>query len=246
MLRAFRRHFGISAPQLRVRTHLAWPYRFLIWTAALSLVAGMIWSGFDLGRFLAGFDSSAAQRERNQLQQQVTALRSENAELQKRNVALESELQIAQGAQAMLSKQTFALQAENTQIKEDLVFLQRLLADAGKEGAPSIQRMQVQREANDAYRFRVLVVNGGKARDEFAGHLQLQVSLDQAGRRTVLTLPDDQPSGDLAMGVAFKYYQSVEGTFNVPPGSLVKSVQARLFESGGKTPRATQTLNVPS
>jgi hypothetical protein len=247
MLRDFRRHFGISAPRLRVRTHLAWPWRITIWLGALTLVALMIWSGFDFGRILAGFDSSAAHRERSQLQKEVTALRADNALLQKSTVALESELQIAKGAQSTLSKQTLALQAENTQIKEDLVFLQRLLADAGKEGAPSIQRIQVRRETSDAYRYRVLVVNGGNAGDGFAGKLQLQVNLVVPdGQRSMLTLPDDQPSGSSPMTLSFKYYQSVEGTFSVPPGSQVKSVQARLFEAGKSAPRATQTLNVIS
>jgi hypothetical protein len=247
MLREFKRHFGISAPRLRVRTHLAWPWRITIWFGVLTLVALMIWSGFDFGRILAGFDSSAAERERASLQKEVVLLRTENAELQTRTVTLESELQIAKGAQSTLSRQTLALQAENTQTKEDLVFLQRLLADTGKEGAPSIQRLQVQREASDDYRYRILVVNGGNAGDEFAGKLQLQVNLVMRdGQRRMLTLPDDQPSGASPLAVSFKYYQSVEGTFSVPPGGQVKSVQARLFESGKSTPCVTQTLNVIS
>jgi len=245
-LREFRRHFGISAPQLRVHTHFAWPWRVTIWLGTFTLVAAMIWWGFDLGRILAGFDSSIAEREQSQLQQAVSALRNDNALLRKQTVALESELQIAKGAQASLTKRALSLQAENTQLKEDLVFLRRLTADPGKQSTPSIQRIQVEREASDAYRFRVMVVNGSRAGDQFAGRLQLQVSLVQDGRRSVLTLPDDQPSDSLAMSLGFKYYQSVEGTFSVPPGSEVRSVQARLFESGKASPRATQTFNVTS
>jgi hypothetical protein len=247
MLREFRRHFGISAPRLRVRAHLALPWRMAVWAIGLGLVAAMIWWGFDLGRILAGFDRSAAERERSQLMREVERLKSENDALQKRLVGLESELQIAKGAQGTLSRQALALQAENTQIKEDLVFLQRLVADAGKEGAPSIQRIQVSRESSDAYRFRVLVVSGGNGGDEFDGKLQLQVSLVQDnGHRTLLTLPEDQPARNLPMTLSFKYYQAVEGSFSVPPGSQVKSVQARLFESGKAAPLATQTLNVIS
>ena len=72
------------------------------------------------------------------------------------------------------------------------------------------------------------------------------MNLVQGGQRSLLTLPDDQPSGGLAMNLAFKYYQSVEGTFSVPPGSQVTSVQARLFEAGKAAPRATQIFNVIS
>ena len=246
MLRGFRRQFGISAPRLRVQIHLSWPWRMTAWVVALSVVGALIWWGFDSGRLFAGIDRSTAEHERTLLHQEVAALRAENSDLRMRSVTLESELQIAKGAQTMLSKQGLGLQAENTQLKEDLVFLQRLMADAGREVAPSIQRVQVQRAATDAYRFRVLVVNGGSPGDEFSGRLQLQVNLVQGGQRSLLTLPDDQPSGGLAMNLAFKYYQSVEGTFSVPPGSQVTSVQARLFEAGKAAPRATQIFNVIS
>jgi hypothetical protein len=246
MLRHFRRHFGISAPRLTVRTHLGWHWRAVIWTTAIVIIAWMIWWGFDFGRFLAGFDSSAAGRERAQLHEEAQTLRVDNESLRTRTIQLESELQVAKGAQATLSKQTLALQSENTQIKQELVFLHRLMAGTSKDGAPLIQRVQVDREAGDTYRYQILLVSGGNSEAEFNGRLQLQVILMQSGQRSTITLPDDQPASKMAMALNFKYYQRVEGTFNVPAGSRVKSVQARLFENGKSEPRAMHTLNLPS
>jgi hypothetical protein len=246
MLRHFRRHFGISAPRLTVRTHLGWHWRAVIWTTAIVVVAGMIWWGFDFGRFLAGFDSSAARGESAQLHAEAQELRADNETLRTRTIQLESELQVAKGAQATLSKQTLALQAENTQIKQELVFLHRLMAGSSKDGAPLIQRVQVEREAADTYRYQVLLVSGSTSEAEFSGRLQLQVNLMQGSHRSTITLPNDQPASKLAMALNFKYYQRVEGTFSVPAGSHVKSVQARLFENGKSEPRALHTLNLPS
>jgi hypothetical protein len=42
----------------------------------------------------------------------------------------------------------------------------------------------------------------------------------------------------------FKYFQRVEGTFKLTPGSVLKGMQVRVFENGAKTPRLTQALNV--
>ena len=51
------------------------------------------------------------------------------------------------GTQASLSKQAHELSAENAQIKEELAFLQQLVADSNKQVGLSIQRLSVEREA---------------------------------------------------------------------------------------------------
>ncbi len=79
---------------------------------------------------------------------------------------------IARGAQSTLSRQTLDLQSENTQIKEELAFLQQLFSDSGKQGAISIQRLSAERASDDSYRFSLLIVRGGKPTDEFSGRLE--------------------------------------------------------------------------
>ena len=44
--------------------------------------------------------------------------------------------------------------------------------------------------------------------------------------------------------VSFKFFQRVEGSFKVPSGAVVKSLQVRVFETGGTTPKLTQTVTV--
>ena len=85
------------------------------------------------------------------------------------------------GAQATLSKQALELMAENTQLKEELSFLQKLVADSNKQGGLSIARLTVERERDDAWHYSVLVVRGGNPRDEFEGALTLQASVQPAG-----------------------------------------------------------------
>lgn len=241
MLRTLRRHFGISAPRLAVRTHVAWPIR-VVWGVALGgLVAGLIWWGYDTGRLFAGFDRSEAAEERARLENQVSGLQEENALLRSRTVQLESELGVVKGAQAVLAAQAQALQKENTQIKEDLVFLQKLFAGSGKELALSIQRLQVDRVSPSDYRVRMLVVYGGRKNEEFSGRAELEVqNLDG---HTVLLLPGHDPSMQGALKLGFKYYQRVEVNFQAPAGAAVKSVQARVFENGNPNPKATQVFS---
>ena len=132
---------------------------------------------------------------------------------------------MASGAQATLSRQAQELAAENAQIKEELAFLQQLVADSNKQVGLSIQRLTVERESDDAWRYRLLLVRGGSPKDEFTGHATMQVTLQPAAgaapglRSDTLSLPDDQPGSGAALMLKFKYYQRVEGTIAVPAGS---------------------------
>ena len=100
---------------------------------------------------------------------------------------------MARGAQASLSKQALELQNENSQIKEELVFLQKLVADSNKQVGLSIQRLVVERERDDAWHYSMLLVRGGSPKDEFDGRVTLQVTVQPAaigGGRAALDDPD--------------------------------------------------------
>ena len=110
----------------------------------------------------------------------------------------------------------------------------------------SIPRLAIERQGDDTWRYSLLIVRGGNPRDEFVGRLVLQATLQSAdagdGTTTHLTLPDDQPETAPVLKLAFKYYQRIEGTFRVPPGVRVTAFEARAFEKGSGSPRASRTV----
>jgi hypothetical protein len=242
--RKLRQTFGISAPRMAVRTHLSWRWKIPAMLVLLVLVVGMWWWGFDFGQFLGGFNRSEIAEKQGKLESEVAQLKEENAKLRARAAQLESDLNITRGAQATLSKQSLELQSENTQIKEELAFLQKLFSDTGKQGTISIERLSAERERDDAYHYSLLVVRGGNPSDEFAGQLTLQAGLLTGGRLAMVALPDDQPDASATLKLKFKYYQRVEGTIRVPPGSQLKTLHARVLELGQSSPRATKSLNI--
>jgi hypothetical protein len=242
--RRLRQTFGISAPRMAVRAHLSWRWKVPALLVLLAIVGGMWWWGFDFGQFLGGFNRSAVEERQARLEGDLAQANEENAKLRVRVSELESDLNVTRGAQTTLSKQALELQNENTQIKEELAFLQKLFSDSGKQGTVSIQRLSAERERDDAYHFSLLVVRGGKPTDDFSGELTLQAGLVSGGRSTTITLPDDQPDAAAALRLKFKYYQRIEGTFRVPPGSQLRTLQARVLESGQSAPKATRSLNL--
>lgn len=231
---------------MAVRTHLPWWGRTLAAAALLGLVAGMWWWGFDFGQIFGGLRHNELQQRLASLEAEAAELRRATAALRERNAQLESDLGIASGNAQALERQLGALTSDNEQLKEEAAFLRELVADTNTKPGLSLPRLSVERQSNDLWRYRLLVVRGGKPKDDFAGHVVLQATLasqdsDGAPMRT-LTLPDDQPETAPALELAFKYYQRVEGTFRVPPGSRVSVLVARAFEGSESTPRASRTV----
>jgi hypothetical protein len=242
--RKLRQTFGISAPRMAVRTHLSWRWKVPALMVLLALVAGMWWWGFDFGQFLGGFNRSAVAETQARLEADLAQAQSENTALRARTSELESELNVTRGTQASLSKQALDLQAENTQIKEELAFLQTLFRDASKQGDVSIQRLTAERERDDAYRYSLLVVRGGNPSSDFSGQLTLQAGVLSGGHAATIALPDDQPESAPTLRLKFKYYQRVEGTIRIPPGGQLKTLQAKVLEAGQASPKATRSLNL--
>ena len=235
---------------MAVRTHLSWPWRAVLGVALVAVVGGMWWWGFDFGQIFGGFNRKEVEGQLGTMQADIARLRTETTELRAKNAWLASELAMKEGSQSTLLKQVAELQGENSQLKEDLLFLQKLVSDSNKQVGLSIQRLAVERVHDDTYRYGMLVARGGNPKGDFEGTVVLQFTLTPgagdggAARPVVLTLPDEQPATAATLKLNFKYYQRVEGAFRAPPGATLRAVTARAYEAGQANPRATRTLNL--
>jgi prepilin-type processing-associated H-X9-DG protein len=135
----------------------------------------------------------------------------------------------AHGA-AAIGRQVKALEQENGRLKEDLAFFENLAAAEGKEAGFTINRLRVEPNGNPGqYRFRLLAAaQGGKKDREFRGSVQLVISLQQEGKSAMMVLPEQNDPARQRFNINFKHFQRVDGTFQVPGGARVTSVEARL------------------
>jgi DNA-binding protein YbaB len=242
LLRKVRRRFGISAPRLTVRTQLAWYWRWLgLLVSAAMVLAVAAWM-YDAGRRFAGFDRSELEQERNDLRAAVSRLEEELASVRAVANAGESRVKVEQSAQAQLAKQAQALEEENRRLKEDLAFFENL-GPAGDR--LSINRFTVQPDVLPGeYRYRLLVLGGGRRERPFQGSLQLVLKLQGAGQGSMIVLPGTASADADSFRLNFKYFQRVEGTFRVPGSGRLQSVQVRVLESGANQARATQSVDL--
>lgn len=241
-----RNKFGISARRVAVRTYVAWYWRGLEILLAVAVVALLIWWGYDMGHSFAGFNRDKANQDLVKWKDLSEKLQQENTSSTSRLTDVERQLQIERIAQSYLAKQVKTLQEENTQLREDLSFLQKLMsADEGKGNSLTIQRFKVERDVLPGeYRYRLLLVQEHRRGQEFRGNVQLIINLLENGKKKVLTLPADTKTIPLTYQLNFKYYQRVEGSFQTSPQAQVKSVQVRIFENGAAQAKLLQTVNI--
>jgi len=238
------RNLSVSAPRVAVRTQLSWPLRAVVVFVLLSLAVAAGFTVYKYGRNLDRPDHRAElmaelERTRDQLAQAV----EERNQIAAVAVQWESRVNVDRAAQEQAQAQLKSLEDENARLKQDLSFFESLLPTPTNSKGILIRSFRVQPDAEpNSLRYRLLVQQRGRPERDFVGAVSLTVSLQQGGRPWVLQLPDPAMPGAGPAPLSFRHYQRVEGTFALPDGAVVLSVQVKI-QSDGET-RAQQTFTM--
>ena len=231
-LRRVKRRSGIAAPRVKVRRHRPWYWR----TARILLMLGVGYGAAYwqfVGRHAVPPDSPAARKIED-----VQALQAKVAHL-------ESQLQVSMAAQGTLAREMAVMQDENVRMKEDAAFYKSILSESGTAGVPRIHSFKLSKGAHPGeYQYQVLLVQSGRHDKMSQGVLQLMLIGTQDGKPVTQHVePEGQSRG---IKINFKYYQRIEGGFNVPAKTVAQSLQANYVEAGGKQSILSQTASFPN
>jgi len=231
-LRTLKQRFGITAPQVAVHTALPWYWRAAWILLMLVLGYGAAYWQF-VGRHTHPFDQVAAQKVAD-----VQAL-------QAKVVHLDSQLQVTAAAQSNLAKEMASMQDENMRMKEEVAFYKSILTEGGTTGVPKIHSVKLSKGARAGeYQYQILLVQSGRHDKVVQGGLQLVLNGSQDGRPLAQHVePAGQQKG---IKVNFKYYQRIEGAFNVPPQTSAETLQVQYVAAGQSQSTLTQMANFPN
>jgi hypothetical protein len=242
-LRRWRGRFGLSARRVAVRTHVPWYWRALATVITLAVALSLAGWIYDAGRRFGGFDRSESEQELRDLRAQIATLQSDLERQRSLADAGESSLQIERTTAQQLSLQVKRLELDNARLREDLALFEGLAqSEGGNQKVVTIHRLRVEADAAGMgrYRYRMLVAApGGKHEQEFNGRLQLTVTMQQAGKVVMMSLPRADAAESAEFRVVFKHFRRIEGVFQVPSGAVVKAVEASMLQGG--TTIATQS-----
>lgn len=245
-LRRLRQRFGISAPRLAIRTHVAWYWRVLVIALVLSLLLGLSAWIYDSGMRLVGVHGGASSQEVLLLKNRVLELDAELAKLRSLVGSGESSLQMERATQKQLSLQVKALEVENASLREDLAFFEGLMpaSAAGDEAGLRIENLRIDATGvSGEYRYRMIVVNGGvKQPKAFDGGLEILARVRQGGKDVMINVTSSLASSQRNFRFEINNFRRVEGVFVLRAEGVIEGVEARLLQDGSVRAKQSVTL----
>lgn len=217
-----------------VRSHLPWPLRWAFAAVMLGFSAAIALWAFEFGKSIAGLDGGA-QQELARLHTELSQLQREHVQAKQLSDTAESLLKTERAAQDRLAQQLRQLEGEKQVLQADLGFFERLLPTSG-DGL-QLRGLQAEAKGPGQLRYQMLVVQNGKPAVEFDGRYEF----------TLVGLLDGkawaQPISGGPRPLRLRLYTRVEGMLEYPGAAVIKTVQARVFDSQGNA-RATQTVKL--
>jgi hypothetical protein len=242
-LKLWMRNLSVSAPRVAVRTQLPWALRAGVLLVAVLIAAAGLAAVYRYARDVGQPDHGTTLAELEDARSQLQRLTAERDRFAAEAVQMENQLRVEHATREGIAVQMKTLEEDNARLRADLAFFESLLPAPAAARGVVIRSFQLQPDIDEAtLRYRLLVQQSGRPDRDFVGTVVLKVSLQQDGRSTVLQLPDAAHPAAGPAPLSFRHYQRVEGSFSVPLGAVVRSVQVTI-SSGGET-RAQQTYSM--
>ena len=138
-----RRRLGISSQRMTVRSHLPWPLRWVLMALVLGLSGALALWAFEFGKGIAGLDSGSKE-ELAKLRAEVQELTTEREKFTSSVNTAESRLKTERSAQTALATQVQTLEAENSKLKDDVRFFERLIPSNASQAELAIRALQLE------------------------------------------------------------------------------------------------------
>ncbi len=195
-----------------------------VWHSRATLVGMVVlalliaWGIFEFGRYRAGFDTLSASQAVDALQLQIEQLKGKQSALREENAVLERSGQIERQAYKQLEGAVTGLQDEILELKEELAFYRGIVSPNDSSKGLKLQDFILNRGTQPRqYHFKVVLTQVLNSGSVARGNLQFEVEGLHQGetRRYTLSQMSDSKEED-GPSFRFKYFQILEGEFMLP------------------------------
>lgn len=190
--------------------------------------AGLIYN-YGLNR--AGFERQSAEQTQQTLQDETRKLRDENHDLQESLARAQRTIQMDQAAYQDLDKSLKASAQEIVKLREELNFYRNIISPADKKSGLRIQNLYIESAgAANQYRYKLVLIQALKHESTIQGRASFEISGVQVGEDVLLKVPS---ANERAIVVNFKYFQDIEGKFELPRNFQPKRIKINITTPGG-------------
>ena len=192
------------------------------------LAAGWI---YNYGLTMAGFERSSAAQKQEQLQEQLKLQTAENAELRQKLAQAQRSVQMNDTAFQELDRSLKSSAQEIVKLREELNFYRNIISPADKKSGLRIQNLSIEPAgAANKYHYKLVLIQALKHEHTISGSATFEIVGVQGGQDSVVSIPG---AGDDAIKVSFKYFQDIEGQFELPKNFKPRRVKVNVKPTRG-------------
>lgn len=191
------------------------------------LAAGSI---YNYGLSTAGFERLSASRHHARLQEDLERQEAANQELRESLARAERSLQMNETAFQELERALQSSSQEIVKLREELNFYRNIITPADKKSGLRIQNLYIEPSGTNQYRYKLVLIQALKHERTINGSASFEISGLQGADETVVTVPGP---GERPLRVNFKYFQDLEGRFELPKDFKPRRVKVHVTPAGG-------------
>ncbi len=209
-----------------------------LWLLSLLCIIGLVllslWSSFEYGRNIAGYDSTSSEAYIGQLQAQLDEAQAEIVESNRQATMLKRNSQIDDDASVQIRDTLVQSQSEVLELKKELSFYKSIVAPEQGNRSIAIQTIQLKQNETGGYDYKIMVSQRGR-NDRFArGTIDVSIEGVKKGQPVTLKLADISNETKKPMKFGFKYFQNFEGVMTLPEAFLPDTIRIKVKPSTGK------------
>lgn len=214
-----------------VRRQFSSRTKLLIAAVAGTVVISAAIFVYDQGLSMAGFERALAARLQQRLEDENGRLKDENQQLREALARAERAIQMDQAAYQDLDKSLQTSAQEIVKLREELNFYRNIISPADKKGGLRIQSLDIQAAGpSNYYRYKLVLIQALKHERSIFGTVNLEISGLQGGQNSVVKIP---AANERPIQVNLKYFQDIEGKFELPRGFRARSIRVNVITVGG-------------
>lgn len=214
----------VVKPQLAPRTKLLIAGGLL---TAVVAAAGWI---YNYGLSAAGFERTSAAQEQERLRAEIERQAKENETLRDELARAQRSVQMSETAFQELDRALKASASEIVKLREELNFYRNIISPLDKKAGLRIQNLLVEPAGGNQYRYKLVLIQALKHEQTINGSARLEIAGERGGQDAVVSVPG---SGERPIKVNFKYFQDLEGEFELPKDFKPRRVRVQVTPTRG-------------
>ena len=192
---------------------------------------------YNYGLSAAGFERAFAAQEQERLESQLERHAQENETLREELARAQRSVQMSETAFQELDRALKTSAQEIVRLREELNFYRNIISPLDKKAGLRIQSLNVEPAgAKHTYRYKLVLIQALKHDRAVRGAASLEVTGVREGEDAVLAVTEGK---ERAIRVNFKYFQDIEGEFELPPDFKPKRIKVSVKPRGAEAVEAS-------